>query len=41
MSEAILTADLVDKAAYEAVYEQRNRPDWLPIPMTALVALAD
>ena len=39
--EAILTAYLVDKAAYEAVYEQRNRPDWLPIPMTALVALAD
>ncbi len=37
----ILTAYLVDKAAYEAVYEQRNRPDWLPIPMTALVALAD
>ena len=39
--QVILSAYLVDKAAYEAVYEQRNRPDWLPIPMTALVALAD
>ena len=37
---AILTAYLVDKAAYEAVYESRNRPDWLPIPMAALTSLA-
>ncbi len=37
---AILSAYLVDKAAYEAVYEKRNRPDWLPIPMAALVELA-
>lgn len=37
---AILTAYTVDKAAYEAVYEKRNRPDWLSIPMTALQALA-
>ncbi len=36
----ILSAYLVDKAAYEAVYERRNRPDWLPIPMAALVELA-
>ncbi len=36
----ILAAYLVDKAAYEAAYEQRNRPDWLHIPMTALVELA-
>lgn len=36
----ILTAYLVDKAAYEAVYESRNRPDWLPIPMAALTSLA-
>ncbi|MGB7982359.1 MAG: hypothetical protein WCF36_16385 [Candidatus Nanopelagicales bacterium] len=36
----ILDAYLVDKAAYEAAYEQRNRPDWLPIPMAALRALA-
>ena len=37
---AVLSAYLVDKAAYEAVYERRNRPDWLPIPMSALVDLA-
>lgn len=36
----ILSAYLVDKAAYEAVYERRNRPDWLPIPMAALHHLA-
>lgn len=37
---ALLVAYTVDKAAYEAVYEKRNRPDWLAIPMTALTALA-
>ncbi len=37
---AILTAYTVDKAAYEAVYEKRNRPDWLNVPMSALTALA-
>jgi maltokinase len=37
----VLDAYLVDKAAYEAAYEQRNRPDWLPIPMAALKQLAD
>lgn len=36
----ILAAYLVDKAAYEAVYEKRNRPDWLTIPMEALAELA-
>lgn len=38
--EAILVAYTVDKAAYEAVYEKRNRPDWLEIPLSALRALA-
>ncbi|MGB8020879.1 MAG: aminoglycoside phosphotransferase [Candidatus Nanopelagicales bacterium] len=36
----ILAAYLVDKAAYEAAYEKRNRPDWLAIPMEALAELA-
>lgn len=36
----ILSAYLVDKAAYEAAYEHRNRPDWLPIPLVALTQLA-
>ncbi len=36
VDEVILRAYLIDKAAYEAVYEKRNRPQWLSIPLSAL-----
>jgi len=37
---AVLRAYEADKAIYEVIYEVRNRPDWVNIPLAAIAALS-
>jgi maltokinase len=39
-NRVLLDAFEIDKAVYEAIYEARNRPDWLSIPVAAITHLA-
>jgi predicted trehalose synthase len=36
MLDALLDALLLEKAAYEVVYELNNRPDWVFIPLRGI-----
>jgi maltose alpha-D-glucosyltransferase/alpha-amylase len=36
--DTLLHAFVIDKALYEVGYELNNRPDWVHVPLTSLLA---